>query len=81
MLNDNVAVALIQEALQAPSRSRRVAAGLILDMIRAKRSFDNLVQELERVRADEGLVVTLQMHRLVREHHLEGLPDAPAHLP
>ena len=81
MLSDNTTVALINEALAAPSRSRRVAAGILLDMIRASRPFDHLVQDLEKVRAEEGLVVTLQMHRLVRQYELDGPADAPPHLP
>jgi hypothetical protein len=81
LLSDSTTVAIINEALAAPSRSRRVAAGILLDMIRTRQTFDHLVEDLEKVRADEGLVVTLQMHRLVRQYELDGPADPPPHLP
>ena len=81
MPSDSTTVALINEALAAPSRSRRVAAGILIEMIRTSRPFDHLVEDLERVRADEGLVVTLQMHRLVRQYELDGPADPPPNLP
>ena len=81
MLSDSTTVAIVNEALSAPSRLRRVAAGIVLDMIRTNRSLDHLVEDLEKVRAEEGLVVTLQMHRLVRQYELDGPADDPPHLP
>jgi hypothetical protein len=51
-------------------------------MIRASHDpFDDLVMKIERVRAEEGLDVALQMHRLVREYELDESPAAAVHIP
>jgi hypothetical protein len=81
MRSDSATVALLNEAFAAPSRSRQVAASIVLDMIRASRPFDHLVDDLERIRAEQGLVVTLQVHRLVRQYELDGPREGPGRLP
>ena len=76
MLNDALTVALLNEALNASTQARRIAARLLLDLLRPKLTAPDLERRLERVEATETLEIADQLRALIDEHGLRG-SDCP----
>jgi hypothetical protein len=68
MRRDTVMVALMNEALNAPDQARRIAARLLLDLVR--RDAVKVGQKVTEAKATPE--VLRELHALITEHGLSG---------
>jgi hypothetical protein len=71
MRRDAVMVALMHEALNAPNQARRIAARLLLDLVRADAV--KVGQKVAEAKATPEVV--RELHALIAEHDLGGGSD------
>jgi len=72
MPNDSVMVALMADALGAPTLSRRIAASLLLDVLHGDSRDQFLKGKLETAEATATPEVVNELRALIREHRLSG---------
>ena len=70
MLTDALKVALLDEALNASAPARRIAASLLLDVMRAKWSAEAFHSRLQTVEASETAEVAKELRALIERHGL-----------
>jgi hypothetical protein len=68
MRRDTLMVALMHEALNAPNEARRIAARLLLDLVR--RDAGKVEQQVAEAKATPDVV--RELHALITEHGLSG---------
>lgn len=70
MLTDALKVALLDEAFNASAPARRIAASLLLDVMRAERSDEAFHSRLQTVEASETAEVAKELRALIERHGL-----------
>ena len=68
-------VALIADALGSPVASRRFAASLLLDLLRANDSSEVFSANAQTVGAKQVAEVAKELRKLIEEHALSGRGD------
>jgi hypothetical protein len=77
MASDAVLVALIKHSVDAPSRARRVAAAILVEVLRSDRGIQSLGGKLVTVESKEGQAVAEEMRSLIREYGLDRSASSP----
>ena len=70
MASDGLLALLIGEKLNAQAHSRRAAAGILLDALRAPNQANDLMSRIETARAREGPAVGASIAVLISEYGL-----------
>jgi hypothetical protein len=72
MPSDRIMVALIAEAMGAATRPRRIAASLLLEVLRSDPAADDFETKVEIIEAKEAADVANELRVLVAAHGLNG---------
>ena len=70
MPTDAVMVALIDEALNASTHARRIAARLLLDVLRAWPTAEGSKRQLDKLEAAETMAVANELRALIEQYGL-----------
>ena len=80
MVSDEVLVALIGESINAGHRPRRMAALVLVEVLRNGRDLETSGGLRETIPPEEVVAVADEMKDLIAKYHLGGA-DAPLHDP
>ena len=73
MTKDAILVALMRQAMDGRSRHRRIAAGILLDVLRSSQDADALSVRTQIAEARDGEQIALEMRQLLQEFGLDQM--------